>query len=214
MGKSLNELIDLYKKESRCVFDNIDNENIIKLINLIFNAYKNDNCVFCCGNGGNAGFVGNLVSDLSLHPFVMEDKSKRFKSEKRLRVFDMCVQNTSITGIMNDLGPDFIFSTQLEIHWRKGDTIIGFSGSGNSKNVVEAFKVAKSRGINTVLISKNLRGKCEDYTDLGIEIKGISTFPGQTGKNNNNFHFEDVLAKITHIVTGILKEKIQNEIKS
>ena len=40
---------------------------------------------------------------------------------------------------------------------------------------------------------------------------GTSEFPGQTGGNNNNFHFEDILSKITHIAVGLLKEKVHNE---
>jgi len=205
-----NELIDLYKRESIEVFNSIDNEKIDELLNLIWDAYNGDHCIFVCGNGGNAGFVGNLVSDLSLHPFVCEDKSKKFESNKRLRVLDLCVSNTTITGLMNDLGPDHIFSGQLEVHGRSDDIIIGFSGSGNSKNVLEAFKVAKEKNIKCVLITKNGEAKCASYSDLTIEIKGVSNFPGQTGKNNNNFHFEDVLSKITHIVTGLFKKKVQN----
>ena len=29
--------------------------------------------------------------------------------------------------------------------------------------------------------------------------------------NNNNFHFEDCISKITHIVTGILKHKVSED---
>lgn len=204
------QLIELYKHESNLVFEKIENKSILKLLEILWNAYENDKCIFACGNGGNAGFVGNLVSDLSLHPFVGEDKSKKFESSKRLRVLDLCVSNTTITGLMNDLGPENIFSGQIEVHGRPGDVVIGFSGSGNSKNVFEAFKVAKERNMNCVLITKNSNAKCANISDLTIEIKGDSNFPGQTGKNNNNFHFEDVLSKITHIVTGLFKKKIQN----
>jgi D-sedoheptulose 7-phosphate isomerase len=204
------DLIKLYKEESKNVFDNIDEISVDKLISFIWDAYQHDNCIFACGNGGNAGFVGNLVSDLSLHPFVCEDKSKKFKSNKRLRVIDLCVSNTSITGLMNDLGPDHIFSGQLEVHGRENDVVIGFSGSGNSKNILESFKVSKARNMKTVLLTKNKKGKCAQHSDLIIEITGNSNFPGQTGKNNNNFHFEDCLSKITHIVTGIFKKKVQD----
>jgi D-sedoheptulose 7-phosphate isomerase len=36
-------------------------------------------------------------------------------------------------------------------------------------------------------------------------------FPGQTGKNNNNFHFEDCISKVVHIAVGLLKKRVQNE---
>ena len=45
-----------------------------------------------------------------------------------------------------------------------------------------------------------------------IHVRGEdSTFPGQVGKNNNNFHFEDCISKVTHIAVGLLKQKVQNE---
>jgi D-sedoheptulose 7-phosphate isomerase len=38
-----------------------------------------------------------------------------------------------------------------------------------------------------------------------------SGFPGQTGGNNNNFHYEDCISKISHIVVGLLKELVSSE---
>ena len=46
-------------------------------------------------------------------------------------------------------------------------------------------------------------------------ILDIGTFKGGSALalsfNNNNFHFEDILSKITHIAVGLLKEKVHNE---
>jgi len=85
------------------------------------------------------------------------------------------------------------------------------SGSGNSKNVLEAFRVAKERDMKTILVTRNSVNNCNDFADLTISLEGTSEFPGQTGGNNNNFHFEDILSKITHIAVGLLKEKVHNE---
>ncbi len=59
--------------------------------------------------------------------------------------------------------------------------------------------------------NRNKENKCNEYSDLTISLEGTSEFPGQTGGNNNNFHFEDILSKITHISVGLLKEKVQND---
>ena len=72
------DYIKLYKDESLKVFNDIDNDQIESFVELVWKTYQNNNAVFACGNGGNAGFVANLVSDFALHPFVMEDKSKVF----------------------------------------------------------------------------------------------------------------------------------------
>ena len=81
---NLTDLINLYKKESANVFDNISNTEINQMIELVWNTYVAEKKIFSCGNGGNAGFVANLVSDFALHPFVAEDKSQPLNIEKRL----------------------------------------------------------------------------------------------------------------------------------
>ena len=108
----------------------------------------------------------------------------------------------------------FIFSEQLKYQGVKDDVVFGMSGSGNSKNVLEAFRVAKEKEMKTILVTRNPINNCNEFADLTISLKGTSEFPGQTGGNNNNFHFEDILSKITHISVGLLKEKVHNENKS
>lgn len=213
MNNSLNGLIDLYKTESSKVFNNVDNQQIAAMIELIWKTYEKGKTVFCCGNGGNAGFVANLVSDFALHPFVSEDKSKALNIKKRFAVIDLTASSTMLTGLLNDLGPSHIFSGQIKCLAKPEDLVIGFSGSGNSGNILNAFIEGKENGTNCLLITRNTNGKCSNFSDVIVEIKGNSQYPGQTGKNNNNFHFEDCLSKLTHLTTGILKGRIQNEIK-
>ena len=76
------------------------------------------------------------------------------------------------------------------------------------------MKYAKDIGMKSVIITRNSPCKAEELADVLIEIKGISEFPGQTGNNNNNFHFEDCISKITHITTGILKLKVTKDNQS
>ena len=47
---------------------------------------------------------------------------------------------------------------------------------------------------------------------LSIIIEGSSNFPGQTGKNDNNFHIEDFQNSISHIIVGLLKLHIERNI--
>ena len=101
-----------------------------------------------------------------------------------------------------------MYSAALAPQVSKNDLVMGFSGSGNSKNIVEAFKFAKSKGAKTISISRD-GGKSHEIADLSIIIPGSSNFPGQTGSNDNNFHFEDEVLSINSIIVGLLKLKIQ-----
>ena len=203
--------IDVYKNESTEVFNTIPNKQIQRFVQMIFEAYENEQTVFACGNGGNVASVQNLVVDMNMHPFVSEDKGAQTIPRNNFKCVSLCSDQATITGVSNDLGFRFIFSEQLKYQGKKGDVVFGMSGSGNSQNVLEAFRVAKEKSMKTILVTRNEINKCNDFSDLTISLTGESIFPGQTGGNNNNFHFEDFLSKLTHIAVGLLKEKVNNE---
>ena len=208
------KLIDLYKTESSNAFHIIPTSKIIEFVDMMFEAYDNEQTIFACGNGGNVASVQNLVVDMNMHPFVSEDKGVQTIPRNNFKCVSLCSDQATITGVSNDLGFRFIFSEQLKYQGVKGDVVFGMSGSGNSKNVLEAFRVAREKEMKTILVTRNAVNNCNEFADLTISLKGTSEFPGQTGGNNNNFHFEDILSKITHISVGLLKEKVYNENKS
>ena len=204
------ELINLYKKESRLAFENITNSKIEAFVDMIFEAYDNERTVFAAANGGGGAYVQNLVVDLNLHPFVSEDKSSQKVFRNRFKCVNLCADQATITGISNDLGFEHIFAEQLKYDGKEGDLVIGFSGSGNSKNILELFKVAESKRMKTILFTRNEINKCSEFAGLVITVVGTSEFPGQTGGNNMNFIFEDICSKLTHIAVGLLKMKVQS----
>ena len=208
---SKTDLINLYKKESSSVFNSIPSVEIAKFVDMVFEVYENEGTIFAAGNGGNVASVQNLVVDLNMHPFVSEDKGKQTIPRNKFKCVSLCSDQATITGVSNDLGYEHIFSEQLKYQGDDKDMFFGMSGSGNSGNVLEAMKVAKAKGMKTILVTRNKENKCNQYADLTISLEWTSEFPGQTGGNNNNFHFEDILSKITHISVGLLKEKVHND---
>lgn len=203
--------IQIYKKESNDAFLSIPNEDIEKFYNLVLAAYLNENRIFACGNGGNVASVQNLVLDLNMHPFVSEDKSATNIERNKFHAISLCDSSAVITGMVNDIGFENIFSEQLKYQAYENDILFAMSGSGNSKNIVSVMKTAKSMGMKTVLMTRNENTKSEEFADIILRIKGVSVFPGNTGGNNNNFHYEDCISKVTHIVVGLLKNYVQNE---
>jgi len=203
----LNRMIDLYKSESSQVFFGVKDEEIISFIKIIFNAYEKEKTVFACGNGGNVAAVQNMIVDLNMHPFVSEGKGIHSGIRNNFHAVSLCACPATITGISNDLGYENIFSEQLKYQAREGDVLFCITGSGNSKNVIKAAELARSKKLIVVSITRGANSKCEDVSDVVIHINGKSRFPGQTGKNNNNFHFEDCISKIIHMCVGLLKKR-------
>ena len=76
------KLIELYKEESSNVFNNIPTKKIVEFVDMVFEAYENEQTIFACGNGGNVASVQNLVVDMNMHPFVSEDIIKEFGGSK------------------------------------------------------------------------------------------------------------------------------------
>ena len=213
MNESVFNLIELYVKEKQGFLDQFPVKDVERAIDSVWRAYEDQKCIYAFGNGGNAAYVSNMVTDLFLHPFVSEDKGKPVLEDiPRLKILNLSESPSTITALVNDVGPDYIFSHQLINHGvDAGDLVIGFSGSGNSKNIITAFEAAKKRGATTIGVARDPGGKMKGVTDILILIPGVSTFPGQTGNNNFNFHFEDALSSISHIITGIFKMKIMEK---
>jgi D-sedoheptulose 7-phosphate isomerase len=60
-------------------------------------------------------------------------------------------------------------------------------------------------------MTRNSTSRCGELADICLIVAGTSRFPGQTGPNDNNFHFEDAILSINHMLVGLLKERISSQ---
>ena len=207
--------INLYFKEKSQIYKNINSKVILKVFEEIKKTYNNDGQIFLIANGGTSSIAEGFAVDLRTHPFVNDDKSIT-TSKRRIKVECLTESSGCLTGISNDIGFDFIFQEQLKNYMRsktknKNDLLIAFSGSGNSKNILNAINFTKKFGVKSFCISGRGGGKASKIVDYSLIIPGTSKFPGQTGKNDNNFHIEDIQNSVSHILVGLLKEYVQKK---
>ena len=209
--KSDLSLVKLYFLEKAKIYKKLDFKKILDLVYRINITYKKDGTIFIMGNGGSSGIAEGFAVDIRTHPFVSEDKNKT-TNIRRPRIICLTESSGALTGISNDLGFEKVFSEQLKNFMRskktnKNDLLIAFSSSGNSQNMIEAINYVKKYNVKTSCISGRGGGKAAKIVDFPIIIPGQpSLFPGQTGKNDNNFHIEDIQNAISHIITGLLKK--------
>lgn len=104
----------------------------------------NGGTLFVCGNGGSAAQAVHLEAELV----------GRFRDDRRpLPSVFLGLSASSVTAIGNDFGGEAVFARPLEALGREGDVLLAISTSGTSPNVVAALRVARERGLHTVLLA-------------------------------------------------------------
>lgn len=134
---SLNSEIEYFLKEQNLCLDKIlqNTTDITHICNILLKARDNGNKIFTIGNGGSGSTASHFVSDLL--------KTALTKNDKRFSAFSLVDNNPVILAWSNDTSYSDIFIEQLKNHLTKNDIVIGFSGSGNSKNILLALDYTK-----------------------------------------------------------------------
>jgi len=151
---------------------------------LVESARDSGATVHFIGNGGSAGTPSHSAGDWS--------------KELALRTISHADNTPSLTAWANDTEYQNVFAGQLSTFIREGDIVVGFSGSGNSENVLRGIELAKDRGCSTVAVTGNYRGmgggKLADLADISIVVPSKSME-----------RIEDVQLVINHIVKEAIK---------
>ena len=190
--------IEQYFKEIKEITNNISRKDIDDSIEMLFDAWKNDNQVFFCGNGGSAGTATHFMCDLF--------KVTIAQGKKRFKAFCLNDNIPLMTALINDEGFDNLFIEQLKNLYRKGDVLICLSvhgGSGKDKaglwsqNLLKAMDYVKNHGGKTIGFSGFDGGAMNDVADVCIVVPFNAT-P----------HVEAFHVVLQHLIAFRLKEKI------
>lgn len=141
-------------------------EQVDKVVEAMVTAYRADKVIYICGNGGSAATATHFGCDLAKRPIVA--------GQPRYRVISLTDNNALMTALSNDIGYEVVFSEQLIPLVRKGDILIGISGSGNSKNVLNAVEVAKQAGATTIGFSGYDGGKLAPAVDISVHVPSFN----------------------------------------
>ena len=126
--------------------------------------------VECYRKGGKTIFMGNGGSAADAQHMAAEFLGKYMIDRKPIPSIALTTNSSAVTAIGNDYGYSKIFSRQLEAFAAKGDVVIGISTSGNSDNIVEAFKFAKGKGMLCVALVGAKACKLDGISDISIKV--------------------------------------------
>jgi D-sedoheptulose 7-phosphate isomerase len=157
---------------------------------MMVDTFKGGGNLFFCGNGGSHCDAMHAA----------EEFTGRFRKDRKAMGALALGDPAHLTCVANDFGFDQVFARQLEGLGRKGDMLIGISTSGNSKNIGNAFEVAKQKGIRTVALLGRDGGWMKDLADLTIIV------PGKTSDRIQEMHI-----KILHNVIETCERELYPE---
>ena len=189
MQESIINLIN----ESVRTFTNISKDQhqvvlIEDITNTILNAFKSDNKLLLCGNGGSAADAQHIAAELS----------GRFEIDRKpLNAEALHVNSSFVTAVANDYGYEKVYSRMVEAIGKNGDILLALSTSGNSKNVIRAIEKANSLGLITIGFSGNDGGAMQNLCKYNLIIP-----------SDNTARIQEAHILVGHIICKLIEQKM------
>lgn len=166
----LNKIKNIVGSSIKVKQDVLQNEELLKTVEdciaVIVKAFRSGNKVLFCGNGGSAADAQHLAAEFS----------GRFYTDRDALPAEALHCNTSyMTAVANDYSYDVIYSRLIKGIGNKGDVLVGLSTSGNSKNIYNAFEVAKEKGMVTIAFTGLTGGTMKGLSDYLINVPSTDT---------------------------------------
>ncbi|MEO1939845.1 SIS domain-containing protein [Candidatus Thioglobus sp.] len=136
--------------KAKQVFFQNNADKIIQAAQIIAKCYQQDGHMFAMGNGGSSCDAAHITTEF-MHPVTT--------GRKALGATNLSADIATMTAVANDVGNEHVFVRQLICLARKNDVLIGFSTSGNSTNLIQAFAQAKEMGMYTIGFSGQTGGE-------------------------------------------------------
>jgi len=172
----------------RCI-DILSLQEVASVIHYLEEAYREGKQVFIIGNGGSAATASHMACDLG--KVILPEEGD---AAPRFRVTALTDNVPWMTALANDLGYEHIFSEQLKNLVHKGDLVIAISGSGNSPNIIEGMRVAKSSGAKVLGILGFDGGRAREIADVSIIVR-----------SENYGYIEDLHMVLDHLVAAYFR---------
>lgn len=183
---------DILEASLACLQDFLsDQENLNKIdlaASQMSDVLKAGNKIIACGNGGS-------MSD-AMH--FAEELSGKFREDRKALAAIAISDPSYLSCVANDFGYDKVFSRFIEAIGHKGDLLLAISTSGNSANVIEAVKAAKTKGITCVILSGKDGGSLAAMADIEIRAP----------QSKHSDRAQEIHIKVIHSLIQLIEEKL------
>ena len=133
---------------------------------MLIDSFQNDGKVLLAGNGGSAAdsqhiaaeFIGRLNFDREPLPAIA-----------------LTANTSNLTCIANDYGYDEIFSRQAKALAQKNDSLIVYTTSGKSANILKLIKEIRPQVKSIISLTGKFKDELEKYSDVVLSVKSEKT---------------------------------------
>ncbi len=155
--------LDEYASKLNSCLQLISEVDLDKTRSLLLEVRKSQGRIFVAGNGGSAAIAEHLGCDWH--------KGVHIHSKPGLQIHSLVSNVALLTAVSNDFGYQKSFSYQLELsQLSKNDALVLISSSGNSDNIIEAAKYAKSLGCRIIGLTGFSGGQLKQLSDISLHV--------------------------------------------
>ena len=151
-----------YKSHLLRAINSVDLDLVDRAVVWFEDARDANRQVFVCGNGGSAATASHFVCDVL--------KGAASAGGKRFRILALNESMPTVTAYSNDVSYEAAFVEQLKNFANRGDLFLALSGSGNSRNVINAMEHANAAGCRTIALTGRDGGKLGPLAALHINV--------------------------------------------
>jgi D-sedoheptulose 7-phosphate isomerase len=162
--------------------------NIEKVANLMAEAIINGKKIISCGNGGSHCDAMHFAEELS----------GRYRENRKSLAAIAISDPSHLSCVGNDYGFDYIYSRFIEGLGNEGDILLGISTSGNSKNIINATKAAREKGMKVVIFSGKDGGNLAGLADVEIRVQHFGFAD----------RIQEIHIKVIHILIMLIEKKV------
>jgi D-sedoheptulose 7-phosphate isomerase len=159
-------------------------------------ALKNNKKLLICGNGGSAADAQHMAAELMI-------RYKSGNNRPSIPAISLSADSSALTAGGNDFGFDEVFARQTEGLGQEGDVLIGITTSGNSENILRAFKMGRKKKMVNILLSGGTGGRIvsenADLLDYVILVDSPVTA-----------HVQESHITIIHLFCALIEKELYN----
>lgn len=132
-------------------------EEVVAVSRAVADVYRRGGRMYSMGNGGSSCDAAHFAVEF-LHPITT--------GRPALTATNLAADDAMMSAVGNDVGFDHIFVRQVIALGRPEDGLVGFSTSGNSRNLIRAYAKAKEMGLTTVGLTGGDGGEMAKSADV------------------------------------------------